>query len=278
MSPIAAWGLKPNGVDDDAAFAAWFAQLLSRLLNRTDFLVRGETYRFAELEIYYWGDGHRDPFAHRDPVQAHNGRWYFHRTGGQYRAGSFKGLDLTFGDGDARVGVLIRTLVAPDGTVIDGPSLTVDHLLARTGEVDPASLDRRLGSRHIWDESAPLAVRESAAPRAQPVYATPRVGLSLRRALGRPEMPRFLMRPYRFLTEPRSVAKGRPHLVLALYRQGMGFAEIAAVTGVARRVVEKYAADFEAGKAVPDFGGYVGRELNTGELCRLMGTWAAHYG
>src|SRR4051812_46307933 len=149
MNPIAEWGRKPASVTSLDQFTGWFATLVGRLLNEADFVVAGQAYRFTELEMYYYGDGHRDPFCHRDPVEVHNGRWYFHRTGGEYRMGSFKGLDMTFGDGKSRVGVLIRGLKAPDGTVIDGPSLTVDHVLAKTGEADPAALDRKLGARHI---------------------------------------------------------------------------------------------------------------------------------
>ncbi len=274
MPPIEHWNRKPPAAD----FGAWFAVLAGRLLNGADLLVAGEPYRVAEVEVYYHGPGHFDPFCHRDPVQVHAGRWYFHRSAGEYRGGSFKGLDLTFGDGTARVGVLLRTLIAPDGTAIVGPSLTVDHLLARTGEADPAALDRRLGTRPFWETPAPLAVREATPARTAAVYATPRVGLSLRRARGRPDMPPYLLRPYRFLTEPRAITKGRPHLVLALHREGEPPERIAALTGVARRVVEKYVADYEAGTAVPDFDGYVGKELSTAELCRLTGTWAAKFG
>ena len=61
-----------------------------------------------EVEVYYHAADHPDPFAHRDPAQLHVGRWYFHRTGGTYRGGSFKGLDLAFGGSAAHAGVLIR--------------------------------------------------------------------------------------------------------------------------------------------------------------------------
>jgi hypothetical protein len=47
---------------------------------------------------------------------------------------------------------------------------------------------------------------------------------------------------------------------------------------VPKAAVGRYVADFEAGKAVPDFTRYVGKNLSTPELCKLMGTWAAKYG
>jgi hypothetical protein len=262
----------------DPHFGPWFAALADRLLTATDFIVAGRPYRFAELEAYYFSPAHPDPFTHRDPVQLHPGRWYFHRTGGVYRGGSFKGVDLTFGDGAATFGVLIRTVVAPDGAVIDGPSLVVDHLLARTGAATVPALDARIAGRLAWDGSSPLAVREAKPVRTADVLATARVGLSLKRHRGNPDGPRFVMRPYRYLTELRAVTKGRPQTVLALHQQGKDTAAIQSLTGVPKKTIDRYVADFAAGKDEPDFGRYVGRDLGTAELCKLMGTWAAEYG
>src|SRR5262249_49867264 len=166
MSSLEGIGTRPAHVTAEEHFAPWFAELVGQLLNRTDLLVGGEPYRFAELEAYYHGPQHPDLFAHRDPVQLENGRWYFHRTRGEYRGGSFKGLDLAFGDGKAHFGILIRTVADPEGNVIDGPSLTVDHLLVQTKAKDVATLDRMIGTREGWDESAAWAVRGSPTGRA----------------------------------------------------------------------------------------------------------------
>ena len=278
MVPLSELNRKPPHLTDDRQFATWFAAIADQLLNRADFLVAGEPYRFAELEAYYFGPAHPDPFTHRDPVQYQNGRWYFHRTGGEYRGGTYKGVDLTFGDGTAMLGVLVRSVVAPSGALIDGPSLTVDHLLARTGTDSPAGLDAVIAGRRIWDTTSPLAIRESESPRAAAVYHTARVGLTLKRARGKPDAPKYVMKPYRYLTEPRRIKKGMPQLVVALHRQGEDTATIRELTGVPKAAVGRYVADFEAGKAVPDFARYVGKDLNTPELCKLMGTWAAKYG
>src|SRR5262245_34044372 len=113
MSSLAGLGAKPPRVTADEHFADWFAALASRLLNATDFLGTTAAYRFAELDAYYPGPGHPDLVARRAPVQLENGRWYFHRTRGEYRGGSFKGLDLALGDGTAHFGVLIRSVATP---------------------------------------------------------------------------------------------------------------------------------------------------------------------
>jgi hypothetical protein len=271
-------GAKPAHVTADEHFDAWFELLADRLLNEVDLVVAGAAYRFAELETYYHGPAHADLFAHRDPVQLENGRWYFHRTRGEYRGGSFKGLDLAFGDGSAHFGVLIRAIVTPDGVIIDGPSLTVDYLLMRTKAKDVATLDAMIAGRKVWDATSPLSIRASAKTRNATVYRSSRVGLSLKKAHGKPDAPRFVARPYRFLTEPRGISKGKVHLVLALHRRGETAESIAQLTGCPKKTVERYVKDFEAGKPVADFGGYVGKELGTVELCRLLGTWTAKYG
>lgn len=254
-----------------AAADRWFAAIADRLLNGSRLVAGGVPHRLVEVETYYHGPGHPDPFAHRDPVQQHPGRWYFHRTAGVYRGGSFKGIDLSFGDATSFGGVLFRGLEAPDGTLTDGPSLLVDRLLRLTGTVSVAALDREIGGRLAWDQTSPVHLADLAGPEGRPVVRTARVGLSLRRARpGGPEMG-YLLRPYRFLTEPRRTAKGKPHLVLALHRAGEPADRIRAATGCPAAAIARYVAAFEAGKAEADAGPYLGREMTTADLCRLHG-------
>ncbi|MBA4067103.1 MAG: hypothetical protein C0501_26030 [Isosphaera sp.] len=278
MPTLAELGRRPPGLAAEDDFGPWLAGVAGHLLNGVDLVANGAAYRFVELEAYYHGPGHPDPFAHRDPVQLEDGRWYFHRTRGEYRGGSFKGLDLALGDGSAYFGVLVRGVVGPDGVLVDGPSLTVDHLLARCGAGSVAALDAAILKRKAWDATSPVYVRDRAEPRDATVYATSRVGLSLKKAKGVPAAPRNVGKPYRYVTEPRRVTKGKPHLVLALHRRGESVEAIRELTGCPRKTVERYVADFAAGKKVTGFDGYVGKELSTGDLCRLLGTWAATHG
>src|SRR3954469_12701829 len=120
---------KPARLTDRTA-DAWFAGIAAALLNRTHSVLVGWQHRGTECEFYFRGPQHDDPFTHGNPVQVHAGRWYFHKTAGVYRGGSFKGVDVTFGDGTAKGGILIRGAETADGRLIDGPSLLVDYLLA----------------------------------------------------------------------------------------------------------------------------------------------------
>ena len=201
----------------DAGVDAWFGAVAAQLLNGAELRVAGQSLRPADVELYLHSAGHADPFAHRNPLQLRCGYWYFHRTHGGLRGGTYKGMDLTYGNGTACGGVLIRSLVRPDGTVIDGPSLCVDHLLALTGHRTVAELDRAVAGRLAWDTDNPLSLIRVDNHEPHDILRTPRVGLTLLRAKQLGAMPRYLMRPYRFVGEPRKVAKGKPHMVLALY-------------------------------------------------------------
>ncbi|MDY3557273.1 hypothetical protein R5W24_006461 [Gemmata sp. JC717] len=278
MSPLTYLGRKPGHVVSDEHHARWFADVAARLLNQCDFVVAGARYRFAELEVYYSGGAHPDLFAHRDPVQLEDGRWYFHRTRGEYRGGSFKGLDLALGDGSAYFGILIRTVVKPEGTLVDGPCVMVDHLLAQTNAVSVAALDGLINARAIWDPTSPVHIAEAATPRASAVFACSRVGLSLKKAKGKTDAPRFVGRAYRFLTEPQAISKGRPHLILALHRAGHDTDSIHAITGVAKKTIDRYVADFRSGAQAAGFEEYIGKDLGTADLCKLLGTWHAKHG
>lgn len=278
MPPLSELSQKPKTATAEEHFAPWFAQIAHRLLNEADFVVAGQRYRFAELEMYYSGWGHSDLFAHRDPVQLEDGRWYFHRTRGEYRGGSFKGLDLALGDGASFFGILIRTVVAADGTVLDGPCVTVDHLLAKNKAASVAALDGVINQRSIWDTTSPLHIVESEKPRTAQVYSCSRVGLSLKKAKGKPDAPKFVARPYRYLTEPKEISKGKPHLVLSLYRAGHTPEAIRDVIDMPLKTINRYIADFDTGKAVESFDGYIGKDLGTADLCRMLGTWHAKYG
>ena len=234
---------RPEPLRDGDDLGEWFTAIATRLLDGCRLVAAGQPHRFAEVEFYYCGDGHLDRFTHCDPLQLACGRWYFHRSRGTYRGGSFKGIDLTFGDGAAFGGVLVRGLEAPDGTRIDGPSLCVDHLLKTTGHEAIAPLDRVIGGRVAWEEGNPLWL-QAAPPEGRRLYRSGRVGLTLKKAKPPSDLPRYILRPYRYLTEPRRTAKGKAYLVLALYAQGVAPGDIPGLTGCPAKSVRRYIEDF----------------------------------
>lgn len=268
--------LAPSADTAEAAYLAIFRDLAGLLLGRTTLYIARRPHRFTELEIYWNGLSHRDPFTHGDPMQQRLGTWYFHRSGQRYRGGTYKGLDLAFGNSEAFGGILIRGIERIDDapSLVDGPCMVVDHILELTASPTIEDLVRRgavmIESR---DRGSPLRVELDAGPGGgKAIYATPRIGLTLKKGSTEARQ-RYIARPYRFLSEPARIRKGRPHLVTALHQQGRSTAEIAALTGARRSVVEGYVAAFEAGRGrrIAELDG----DLSTDELCRLLGACAA---
>jgi hypothetical protein len=256
----------------EETFDSWFVRIASTLLGSARLVVAGESHRLTEIEFYYHHPEHPDLFAHRDPIQLELGRWYFHRTGGTYRGGSFKGLDISFGDGTHHGGVLLRGLEQPDGSLVDGPSLLVDHLLKKSGYRDVSAFDKDIAERPIWDDSSPLILRHVPAENRCWLRCA-RVGLTLRRHRPNTQAERFVLKPYRFLTEPKRIAKGKIHMVLALHAQGQSAGEIQQMTGCPAKTLQRYIDDFERGRQTADFAPFYGIDLGPRDLCQLHGVW-----
>lgn len=256
----------------DRGIEAWFGAIAERVLNHSALLIANEPHRIVELELYYQSPDHPDPFVHSDSHQESLGRWYFHRRGGQYTGGSYKGLDLTFGPQGVLGGVLLRTIETPQGQLISGCSLCVDHILSKTGFEHVRELDEALGQALIWDESALLQLAATSTPRSHTLYSSARVGLTLKRAHTVKLMPDYIMRPYRFLSEP-SLSKGKLYTILDLYKKGVELETIRALTQSTQTTIERYVSDFEAGYARGQLEQYMGRALNTVALCELHGVW-----
>ena len=263
---------RPQDFATGTTAEAWFTRIAEVLLNRAVLRVNGASHRLIEIEFYYNITGHADDFAHSHPVQALSGRWYFHRTGESYRGGSFKGLDLALGDGVGYGGVLLRGLEKPDGTIIDGPSLLVDHLLTTTRHTRTVDLDAAIADKLAWDDRQPLVLREAGlTPRE--LLRTARIGLSWKRRTELADEPNrhFLVRRYRYLSQPTRTAKGKLQTVLALLADGFSPEVIHKMTGSSVKVIQRYAADFVAGRRETNLARYYGRAWSSADFCRLHG-------
>jgi hypothetical protein len=256
--------------DSGEPLLKWFQRIAEVLLRRTVLDVAGEAHELCEIEFYLHGEGHRDPFTHGQALQRSSGRWYFHKSGESYRGGTYKGLDITFGPPDVFGGILLRSLLRPDGQLINGSSLCVEHLLARTGHGSVASLAAAIGERSVAAHDSPLRLR-AVPERAQTIYYTSRVGLTLKRVAEHPEMPDYIVRRYRALTQPRRIEKGRVQLIIALHQAGESADAIAALTGAPKRTVARTIAEHDRGRAFGSIESLHGRSLNATDLCLLHG-------
>ena len=279
MGTLTGWSFlnRPAETRTDADFQSWFADMANHLLNGCRLVAGGQQHRFTEIEFYYKSADHPDPFPHAEPIQRHQGLWYFHKTHGEYRSGTYKGVDLTFGHDQATGGVLIRGIEAPDGTLIDGPSLTVDYLLAKTEHTSVADLDRAIAGRPGWEMGNPLGLIRLPDAEDRRIFRSARVGLSLRRAWLK-EGPRFVMKPYRFLGEPKRIRKGKTLLILELHLEGRSDGVIREITGSPLKSIRSAIEECAAGEAEADLRQFIGKDLTPKTLCRLHGAWQATYG
>lgn len=142
--------LKPRVFEPDD-----FLNLAQLLLNHAQIVLTNSktntTYNYSiiELECYLKNEKFEDHYTHCDPDQKQFACWYFHRSkpGGPYKAGTFKGLDLTLGHQNGYFGILIRSIrrnkygldnpeMADEPNIKDfvvGPCNVVNQILQATG-------------------------------------------------------------------------------------------------------------------------------------------------
>ena len=270
--------LEPEPFDASSDSTAWFDAIARRLLCGCRLVVGGEQNRITEIEIYYHGRTLLDPFSYREPIQKGMGQWYFHCTHGVYRGGSFKGVDLTFGGPDAYGGILIRGIESAAGILVDGPSLCVDHLLAARASQPWPRLDEAIARRFAWDSENPLHLQWLPRLAEYDILKTARVGLSLKRQKPSLMPLDYLLRRYRYLSEPRRIRKGKLHMALALHADGFSPAEIRERTSSTNAAIVRWIASWEEGRGESDFTRYFGNGLRPMELARLHGQRHARQG
>jgi 3-methyladenine DNA glycosylase Mpg len=240
------------------------------LLNRCHFMVQSIPHRFTEIEFYFKGGNHVDKFTHGDKMQKEFGVWYFHKFGGEYKSGSYKGMDIAFGNKDAAAGILIRGVERlDDKDLIDGPSISVDNTLRLTdsGHIKDLVAKFDLSIDPKEDSTSPLYVVASEDRKAL-IVESARVGLTLKRENSLPRW-KYIARNYRFVTEPSRIKKGKFHMALGLHQQGKTASEISLLIGSKESSVKGYIEAFEAGRAKEPSS--FAAELGTDDLCSLFG-------
>jgi len=242
-------------------------------MNNFTLEINNKSHRLTEVEFYFCGDKHMDIYTHQDPLQQTSGKWYFHRTGKGYKGGSYKGLDVTFGQ-NGFGGILIRAILDLESdNYIEGPCNCVNHIL----ELNQISKKTPEVSDFVEQDGFDLSVtkkgklyfRKNESLEKFGVCSGPRVGLTMKKLDG--ERSYFLMKNYRYMTCPLKVRKGRVNLVLGLYNVGKSPEEIKKITGCTASVIQKYIDLYEEGKTEKSPEAYEGHALSIDDLCKLCG-------
>lgn len=240
-------------------------QLGHKLLNETVLHIGDVKHRLNEVEFYLRQDNHDDEFAHCDELQKSHKRWYFHKNGNTYKAGSFKGLDITFSS-SGYGGILIRGIEQIEKVkVIDGPSLVVDHILSLC---DSSSIKNFVDNFDLSVEGkSKLYLTESTIERRE-IFKCGRVGLTLKKHS--PNKVKFINKFYRYLSTPKTTKKGKPYLISAMFEQGYTIDDIIKITGSPKKTVESYIKLYDEGKekSIEEF---FGATLSSQQICSLFG-------
>ncbi|KAN0009610.1 hypothetical protein ACTFIU_006907 [Dictyostelium citrinum] len=271
----------------------WFKEISFQLLNNVVLMINEQPHMLVEIEFYFKGCKHIDHFTHGDSMQLERGTWYFHRSGSGYKGGSFKGLDITFGLGESEKtygGILIRSIqILSDKSIIDGPSLCVDHLLKTTNSKDISQFIRSHGRSIFENENSMLYLKmrdqvlnsddENLKSLALPlppvvsksnILSCPRVGLTLKRY--KPSQEFFIGGDYRFIRLPDKVKKGKHYMTVKLALLGQDSNTIKNQVGSTTATIEKIKAQIKAGEKLSksDLSSFRG-DLSADEMCKLLG-------
>jgi len=195
-----------------------FNEIANKLMNQTKLISGQNSYRICEIEFYLNSATHKDLYTHDNPDQATYGKWYFHKTSkGNYRGGTFKGLDLTLGNNDKYCGILIRSIYNLETKkMIGGPCNSVNELIAQHG----ASNVKEFMAKD--NKQSPLSAIENEYIKIQDcdfekgeggkeetkeaLYYGPRYGLS-------DKYPEWEKVKYRYVTKLKLVKKQKRSLV-----------------------------------------------------------------
>jgi len=256
-----------------------FSKIADELLNYVALVINGKRYRFTELEFYLTSSTHDDPFTHCDDVQYTLANWYFHRSGKSYKSGSYKGLDLSIGNSAKEAGgILIRSIESLDGTakVVCGPSKTVDHILevckAEQNAVK-AFVEEQL-KKNLSIAKIPgglLYIEFDPTLPRRDIFKSARVGLHMTKTnVAASLQQQYVYKLYRFLTNPKSIPKGRNLTILGLLHKGVARGDIMRLTGATQALTDKTISLFEKGKK-SDIEKFMGSRLSDDEVSEAFG-------
>lgn len=185
-----------------------FPEIADALLNKSILMINHKKYRIVEIEFYLKNKYHKDKYVHCNPEQLLYGTYYFHKFGnGTYKAGTFKGMDITLGDISTSTyfGILIRSIKdLTENLVIEGPCNVVNRILL---EYHCANIEEFTNgeSLDIFNNDRQFIIKNKIHQNEQ-IYYGQRIGLSSK-------YPKFQNLSYRYLILKDKIKKQKSQLV-----------------------------------------------------------------
>jgi hypothetical protein len=180
-----------------------FDEIADSLMNNHVLIIGKKRFRIAEIEFYLKSDLHNDQYTHSNDDQMVSNVFYFHKfKTGTYKGGTFKGMDISMGDGDTKTffGILIRSIYhIKSDTLIEGPCKVVDKIL----ELNKSDhLNNFTGGKllSIYDNEHDFILRKKKDLDQCELYYGPRIGLSNK-------YPDYQKLNYRYTIFPKMIKK-----------------------------------------------------------------------
>lgn len=264
-----------------------FLQVCNFILNHCILSIHGFSYRIVELEVYFYTNettNHRDPYVHRADIQHEFGKWYFHQSGrnrnSKYKGGNRQGLGISIGEEQKGCcgSILIRSIAELGKEmeiqkVIEGPSLVVDCVLEKNEVSSIEELVKQKLKNEICVEKSKdvLCLIVNDMLPVLKVIQSNRFGLTLKKKGEEMERSKYVCRLYRFLTQPKRMKKGKPHMIVSLYHLGKSEEEIIELLGTSKQIVKTYTNLYEKGKKHKNVKRFYGINLTAKQVCELFG-------
>lgn len=189
-----------------------FINIANDLLNKSTMTINGKKHRIVEVEFYLHNAVHADKYTHMNRDQSKSGFFYFHKhKNGSYKGGTYKGMDITFGDEDSNVffGILIRSIQNMETSeVIQGPCCVVNYILEKYSMESLLAFVNGGENLSIYENCRGFVIEKCDDLQNEKIYKGPRIGLS-------DKYPEFQNKDYRFLIFYSKIKKGKKSLTPA---------------------------------------------------------------
>jgi hypothetical protein len=277
-----------------------FNDIAKRILNESILLINNIPHYICEVEFYLYSVNHPDPFTHKDKEQSIPNNWYFHKKGGNYKSGTFKGLDMTFRPNVITYnkkygmygGMLIRSISKltseeddngngdnSKDDFIEGPCRVVDYILKLCNESSVKDFVNKYGVEIKDNESLRIAPRidlNSEDYCAHNIYNSPRVGLTLKDPKEFALRKEYIMQNYRYLVYPHKYKRNRKLIACQLLESGNNSNNICQDMRMSTKQVDTLVEEYKNAKNI-DIDNYKFKTLKVDDTVNLMSACNGKY-
>ena len=194
--------------DYDTLDDSHFSKIAETLFHNYQLIINKKKFRLAEIEFYLNSKNHPDTYTHNDLDQLLNNCFYFHKfKTGTYKAGTFKGMDITFGNAESKsyFGILVRAIIDLEtNEIVEGPCKVVNKILELYG--CDSIMDFTTGNNLNIFKNNHKFILQKVKLSAQEMYHGPRIGLSTK-------YPDYQNSNYRFVIHKEKIKKKKTSLI-----------------------------------------------------------------